>query len=149
MVQAGRWLGLVLVVAGALAPSTPTLAGSSSHGEGTRVEKTEAGKPARVRVHAIAAERLGIKTTAVRDEDKVGKSGTRQRMIPYSAVLYDLDGKTWAYTNPETLVFVRQRIEVTAIRGDVAMLSDGPPAGTQVVSVGAAELLGIELGVGK
>ena len=29
---------------------------------------------------------------------------------------------------------MRQRIEVTAIRGNVAMLSNGPPAGTQVVS---------------
>lgn len=35
------------------------------------------------------------------------------------------------------------------IDGDLAVLSHVPPAGTQIVTVGAAELFGTEFGVGK
>ena len=63
--------------------------------------------------------------------------------------LTDLNGETWTYTNPEPLVFVRHRVTVEYISGDLAVLLDGPPAGTSVVTVGAAELFGAELGVGR
>jgi hypothetical protein len=62
-------------------------------------------------------------------------------------VLYDAAGDTWTFTNPEPLVFVRQRISVTYIDGNRAVLADGPAPGTPVVTVGAAELYGAELGV--
>jgi hypothetical protein len=76
-------------------------------------------------------------------------SGMQRQVIPYSAVLYDLNGETWVYTNPEPLVFVRQPVSVDYIEGDLAVLSDGPPAGTQVATVGVAELYGADTGVGK
>jgi multidrug efflux pump subunit AcrA (membrane-fusion protein) len=75
-------------------------------------------------------------------------SATQLKVIPYAAVLYDLHGETWAYTSPELLVYVRQPIIVDYIDGDLAVLSDGPPAGTQVVMAGAAELFGAEAGIG-
>jgi hypothetical protein len=59
-------------------------------------------------------------------------------------VLYDTEGKTWTYTNPEPLVFVRHLVTIDHIDGDKAFLADGPPAGTKVVTVGAAELYGSE-----
>ena len=74
---------------------------------------------------------------------------TRRIVIPYSAVVYDLRGETWAYVSPEPLVFVRHQIRVDYIEGDLAVLLDGPALGTSVVTVGVAELFGIELGVGK
>jgi len=40
-------------------------------------------------------------------------------------------------------------ISVEFIDGDRAVLSEGPPAGTEVVTDGAAELFGAELGIGK
>ena len=64
-------------------------------------------------------------------------------------MLYDPNGDTWAYTNPEPLVFVRAPITVVTIDGNRAVLSAGPAAGTQVVTVGAAELLGTEYEVGE
>ncbi|MBI5031564.1 MAG: hypothetical protein HZB51_13635 [Chloroflexi bacterium] len=76
-------------------------------------------------------------------------SGALRKIIPYSAVLYDKEGKTWTYTNPEPLVFVRQVITVDYIEGDQAILTEGPAAGTLVVTVGEAELFGAEVGVGK
>jgi hypothetical protein len=75
-------------------------------------------------------------------------SGVR-KLIPFSAVIYDVKGDTWAYTNPEPLMYVRAPLKIDYILGDVAYLSDGPAPGTTVVTLGAAELYGAETGVGK
>jgi len=69
-----------------------------------------------------------------------------RKVVPHGAVVYDAQGKTWVYANPEPLVFVRQPITVDYIEGDRAVLSDGPVPGTAVVTVGAAELFGAEHG---
>lgn len=98
-----------------------------------------------VTLTAEAAERLDVQTTAVRVE----REGARERtVIPYSAVLYEPNGETWAYTSPESLTFVRAPIVVETIDGDRAVLSEGPPLGTMVVTVGVAELFGAESGIG-
>jgi hypothetical protein len=76
-------------------------------------------------------------------------SGTLHKVIPYAAVIYDLTGDTWVYTSPEPLTFVRQPISVDYIEGDMAVLVDGPDAGTLVATVGVAELYGADTGVGK
>jgi hypothetical protein len=75
-------------------------------------------------------------------------SGGLHRVIPYSAVIFDAKGETWTYVNPEPLVFVRERIVIDHIQGDLAVLKDGPKIGTNVVKVGAAELYGVENKVG-
>jgi hypothetical protein len=76
-------------------------------------------------------------------------SGALQKVIPYSAVIYDLTGETWVYTVPEPLTYVRQPISVDYIEGDTVVLEDGPDVGTLVATVGVAELYGIDTGVGK
>jgi len=76
-------------------------------------------------------------------------TGTPRKIIPYAAVIYDPQGATWVYTNPEPLVFVRQPIVVDYIENELAILSEGPDADTVVVTVGAAELFGAETGVSK
>jgi hypothetical protein len=93
-----------------------------------------------------AAKRLGIQTAPVQDAKVRGKL---QKVVPYAAVYYDLNGKTWVYTNPDPLTFVRASINVDSIDGDLAVLSEGPPTGTKVVIVGAPELYGTEFGVGQ
>ena len=82
-------------------------------------------------------------------EIPLSSAGEKRKMVPYTAVLYDSKGKTWVYTNPEPLVFIRQPIEIDTIIDDQAILASGPPAGTAVVTVGGAELYGTEFGVGK
>lgn len=77
------------------------------------------------------------------------KGGGLNKVVPYSALIYELNGDTWVYTSPEPLVFVRQRVVVSYIDGNRAVLSEGPPPGTQVVVVGATELYGTEFRVGK
>ena len=70
-------------------------------------------------------------------------------VIPYSAVIYGLNGETWTYINPESLTYMRHPITVDYIEGGQAFLTDGPPVGTSVVTVGAQMLYGADTGVGK
>jgi hypothetical protein len=92
-----------------------------------------------------AIHRLGIATVAVRTGQATvdGQRGT-YKLIPYSAVVYDNDGSTWAFVNAKPRTFVRQRITVAAIQGKAAALTAGPAPGAAVVTVGAPELLGTE-----
>jgi hypothetical protein len=101
---------------------------------------------ARVTLTEQAVKRLDIKTAAVSEQQVAGQ---QRKVIPYAAVLYDPKGQAWTFTNPQPLTYVRERISVGRITGDTAVLSNGPAAGTNVVTVGAAELYGAELGVGK
>jgi hypothetical protein len=105
------------------------------------VEADEASGLKTLTLSAHAAQRLGVQTADVADRG----AGT---VIPYAAVIYDATGGTWAYTTSESLVFKRAAIAIEDITGDEAFLSDGPPSGTSVVTVGAAELYGAETGVG-
>ncbi len=90
---------------------------------------------------AKAAERLGLETAPV------AGSGSALS-VPYAAVIYDAQGDTWSYVNTEPLVFLRAQITVEEIDGNTAVLSAGPEVGTPVVTTGAAELYGAEIGVG-
>lgn len=87
-----------------------------------------------------AVERLGV-TTA-----KVTKGSGSALVIPYGALVYDANGKTWVYTNPESRTYIRAAVTVDRITGNVVQLRSGPAAGTDVVTVGAAELFGAEFG---
>jgi hypothetical protein len=135
-----RLATLQLVVAAALALAG---CGGQSQDEATdspaQVEQIKGTELNRITLTPEAAERLDIKTAAAR------RNGSHT-VIPYAAVLYDPDGKTWTYTSPERLVFVRKDISVDRIDGNSALLATGPPAGTPVVTVGADELWGVEYG---
>lgn len=81
----------------------------------------------------------------VRVELPLKGSEEKRKVVPYSAVYYDAKGTAWLYVNPQPLIFERQRVEIERIAGDLAILSDGPPVGTQVVTVGSALLYGSEV----
>ena len=83
-----------------------------------------------------AARRIGLQTAPA-------QSGS----VPLAAVVYDRDGSTWVYAAVARLTYERERVTVARVAGDTAMLQAGPPAGTAVVTVGTAELLGSEYGV--
>ena len=133
-----------------------------SHGEAeeetggyrdAKVEPVQGTELSRVTLSQQAANRLGIQTAEVRVQrvaapGRTAASAASRKVIPYAAVIYDQNGDTWTFTSPRPLTYLRARIDVQFIEGDTAVLSDGPGAGTAVVTVGAAELLGTELGVG-
>lgn len=95
----------------------------------------------RITLTEKAAERLDIQTASVHEADV---SGAKRVVIPYAAVLYEANGNTWVYVNIEPRIFVRQPIVIDSIKGDEAILSEGPDSGSAVVTVGAAELFGSE-----
>jgi hypothetical protein len=92
-----------------------------------------------------AVQRIGIATAPI---GTLATGGGQRTVIPYSALIYDTKGAAFVYTNPAPLTFVRQSLRVETIQGDRVILAEGPPAGVSVVTVGATQLLGIELGVG-
>jgi hypothetical protein len=173
----GRWVAVVPIIAGIQLSACQSASSSGSvHVAPAQVEKIEGTGLSRVTLTAKAAERLGIATATV-DEIRVAQTGvvrsqgdprgmqlqsdptagTRtvpparsgsRLVVPYGAVLYDSKGDTWVYTSPQPLVFVRHHITIDYIRGDQAVLLAGPPVGTRIVTVGAAELLGTEFEVG-
>jgi hypothetical protein len=84
----------------------------------------------------------------VRVETPLSGSGALRKVVPHSAVIYGAHGESWVYTSPEALTYVRHPITIDYIEDELAVLSDGPPAGTEVVTVGVAELFGTEFEVG-
>jgi hypothetical protein len=119
-----------------------------------KVEPVEGTDLSRVTLSQQAADRIGIQTAEVRVQRVAvpGRSAAAtatRKVVPYAAVIYDENGDTWTFTSPQPLTYLREPIDVEFIEGDTAVLSDGPGAGTTVVTVGAAELLGTELGVGE
>jgi hypothetical protein len=96
----------------------------------------------RITLKEVESKRLGVEFAIVK------KSGDHLTM-PYNALLYDPSGGEWAFASTEANVYARTRLKVQAIEGDVVHLAAGPAEGTRVVTNGAAELYGIEFGVGK
>ena len=102
----------------------------------------------RITLTQDAYDRLAIATAPVRDGIGRGTtSPTVRAAMPAAALLYDAEGATWVYVSDGARTFQRAPVSIARLDGDVAYLSDGPAAGTHVVTVGAPELLGIELGV--
>jgi Cu/Ag efflux pump CusA len=109
--------------------------------EPAAVESIAGGDRVQVTLEAQAAQRLAIDTTPVQAEGN-------GLVVPSSAVFVDPDGTWWVYTNPKPLVFVRHEIGLVREEEGLAYFSSGPPAGTSVVTVGVAELFGVEEAVG-
>jgi hypothetical protein len=94
----------------------------------------------RVTFTAEGARRVGLQTAPAR------RSG-RYEVVPYAALVYDAEGKTFVYKVTGPLSFERERVRVDRIVGRRAFLTRGPVTGTRVVTVGAAEVYGAELDV--
>lgn len=142
-----RWIVLVLIMMTGLqvVACTQTPAKAEKE-EPAKVEAVAGTEFNRVVLTEKAAQRLGIQTDTVREEPM---NGTPEMVVPYTAVIYGLNGETWVYVSPEPLTFVREPITIDYIEGDFAVLIDGPPAGTEVATVAVAELYGTDTGVGK
>ena len=138
--------GFVLIAAGVVPLSACGEASTgydyetASHHEPAKLEPMKGTDVQRVIFDAEGARRVDLQTAPIRQDGQ-------KKVIPYESVVYDADGKAYAYTSPEPLTFVRRQIDVDHVTGDSAVLSDGPPAGTKVVTVGAAQVYGTEFEV--
>lgn len=76
--------------------------------------------------------------------------GNEERLVlPFTAVLHDINGGQWVYEQTSEHTYTRRRIQVARLAGADAILSSGPPTGTKVVTDGSAELFGTEFMTGK
>ena len=69
--------------------------------------------------------------------------------LPWLAVIHDIHGGTWVYEMIAEHTFARRRILVRFAREDLAVLANGPAVGAKIVTAGAAELFGTEVGFSK
>lgn len=141
-----RW-----ILAGAMVALVPLAACSGDDSRVTHkeypahVEPIDGSELSRVILTAKAIQRIDLQTTPLGEEQL---NGSRHKVVPYSSLLYDPQGRTWIYISPQPRTFVRFQVDVDRIEGDRVFLRDGPPLGTVVASVGVAELYGAEFEVG-
>ena len=147
MKRSERWVVAGLVVFALSLTGCQQLARTHADHSPAEVERIEGAEFSRVILTEQAIERLALKTDQIR-EQRVPRSASPRKVVPYSSLIYDPHGVTWVYTSPQPRTFVRQKVEVDYIEGGIAVLKSGPPVGTIVVTVGVAELYGTELGVG-
>jgi hypothetical protein len=148
MQRINRWMLVVVVL---ILTALPLAACGQAPATATKIQPATVEKIAETGLNRLvltekAAQRLAIQTTQVREEQV---NGSQRKVIPYAALIYDLKGATWTYTNPAPLTFVREAITVDHIEGDKVVLMEGPAVGTAVVTVGVAELYGTDTGIGK
>ena len=148
MNRLNRWVIVGMVAAIPQFSGCQKQAGTQvEHASPATVEHIDGSEISRVTLSEDAMKRLDVQTTAVTEETSP-RTESAQKAVPYGALIYDPQGKTWVYTNPQPRVFVRAAIDVDYIQGDLAYLSNGPETGTKVATVGTAELYGTEFTVG-
>ena len=103
----------VLVGPPAAGAASPTEAAAAlSAGRPARLEAIDGSNIKKITLTPKAAQRLDVQTGKVR-QDPSGR-----KVVPYAAVVYDKDGSTWVYTNPQPLTYIRQAIIVELINGE-------------------------------
>ena len=130
-------LMILLAVLG-LAACGPKTTTTNKPASPSLLEEIEGSEIQRVILTEKAAKRIGVETVEV--------DGTT---VPYAAVIYDIEGGTWIYTNPSPLTFVRAPILIDYIEGDTAFLAERFETDAPVVTVGVMEIYGAETGVSK
>ena len=107
--------------------------------EPAHLESTGPDQPARVILTEEAQHRVQLQTTLV-------KPHGADVSLDHAALVYDKKGKPWVFTVIGPLTYVRAAVGIKEVdENNALILSSGPPAGTEVVTVGAIELWGTEL----
>jgi hypothetical protein len=133
-------LAAIAVIAGAALAGCGSSGAPKINASGMLVNQS-ATSPGQIILTQVGADRIGVRTAPARTGNPASV------VIPYSAVVYDPSGKTYAFTNPRPLTYVEVPISIDHISGDSVYLRRGPKAGAHVVTVGAEELYGVQTGV--
>ncbi len=158
-----------IIIAGCGSSSSPSIAVSGRH----EVAPGSKG-PGQVVLSVVGAERIGlqtqraqavpvpkppppvVKTTVVNGVKHTtttpappppNPAGKATVIVPYSAIIYDPSGRTYAFTNTAPLTYVEVPVSIDHLSGNSAYLVKGPKPGSRVVSVGAEELFGVQSGI--
>ena len=57
------------------------------------------------------------------------QGASEQRVVPWSAVMHDINGGTWVYEKTAEHTYIRRRVQVRYVVDDLAVLESGPAAG--------------------
>src|SRR5262245_34405475 len=68
--------------------------------------------PAKITLDKEAAERIDLKTATI---EEIEAKGAKLKTMPYSALLYDKEGETWAYAIPAEDTYTREKLKVDRI----------------------------------
>src|SRR5690242_20190555 len=120
-----RWLASPVALAATLLMSAcaQPVAAPASAPKPVTVQKVDGSSTGRITLSAQGARLIDLQEAEIRE---VQDGGVQWRAVPHAAVVYDKGGATWAYTEAEPLTFVRQSVSVETIKGDLALLKDGP-----------------------
>lgn len=149
LIRSAQGVVLVLITLTALTACSQgrSEAGDRGYGdEPAEVVRVAGSDRASIILTPRAAERIGIQTEPVVEAFLPGVT-TPVRIFSSSALIYDRKGETWVYVASRFRDFVRERVTVVRLEGDRVVVEAGLAGGTDVVTVGAAELLGSEYGV--
>lgn len=147
MKRCGPWLAAGLIVVGLQLTACKRHHAVHEAEHPSEVQAIEGSNVKRVTLTEKAMQRLDVRTTEVR-EQRVSRSIVPRKVVPYAAVIYDPQGQTWIYTSLQPRTFIRHKVEIDYVENDLAVLNDGPPAGTVIASRAVAELYGTDFGVG-
>jgi hypothetical protein len=123
-----------------------------------KIDQIDGQEIKRITLTPEAMQRIDLQTAVVRETQvqgwvqgngqTSGQSSVVRKVVPYGSLIYDEYGKTWVYARASERSFERKPVEVDYIEGDNAVLADGPPNDTEIATSGAAELYGVEGGIG-
>ena len=110
-----------------------------------------------IQLSALGAQRIGLQLAPAgrvappkprhHGKGAPAPSSSGNVTVPFSAIVYAPDGDTFAFARTGPLTYEEMPIVVDHISGDSAYLKKGPKPGTEIVSVGAEELYGVQTGV--
>jgi hypothetical protein len=129
---------LTLLVAGLAAAGCQEVPSNLVKSEPFELEAVKGTDLNRVKIEDKVAERIDLQTTQIKS------FGKKRMVVPHTALIYNPDGKVFVYTRPEQRTYLRAPVTVERVVGNRVVLSKSPPAGTVIVTVGAAELLATE-----
>jgi RND family efflux transporter MFP subunit len=89
----------------------------------------------------IPGERIAV-VVPLRDEEQ-------SLVVPWSAVVFDIHGGSWVYEVVGARQFARRRVEVRNVDRGEAILRGGPGQGTEILTQGAVQVFGREMGYAK
>ena len=135
------WILLTAALAGLAACGSPPAARQVPPAKVERIGPS--GVPSVV-LSPVGQQRLGLRTARALPAGH----GSSTLVIPYAALLYEESGSTAVYTVTGQRTYTRRQVVVSKIVGSRVYLSSGLAPGSQVVTVGAEELLGVQDGVG-
>ena len=129
--------GLALMAAGLVLSGCEEVPSNLVKSEPFELEPIEGTDIQRVKLADRTAKRIDLQTATV------GGNET-ELIVSHAALIYNPEGEVFVYTRPEPGAYVRAPVVVSRVEGEQALLSEGPPPGTVVVTIGAAELLATE-----